>query len=127
MSDLQSGDYQHFLTTLKAQIQLAQQRASLVVNQELLKLYWNIGHDILQRQQQLGWGSKVIEQLAADLRHAFPELKGFSSRNLKYMRAFQQFRAILSAAVNQHCKPMRKIILPAKSMIKVDVFLASLT
>lgn len=90
MSDLQSGDYQHFLTALKTQIQHAQQRASLAVNQELLKLYWQIGHDILQRQQQLGWGSKVIEQLATDLRHAFPELKGFSSRNLKYMRAFAE-------------------------------------
>ena len=90
MSDLQSGDYQHFLTALKTQIQHAQQRASLAVNQELLKLYWQIGHDILQRQQQLGWGSKVIEQLAADLRKAFPELKGFSRSNLLYMRSFAE-------------------------------------
>lgn len=90
MSDLQSGDYQHFLTALKTQIQHAQQRASLAVNQELLKLYWQIGHDILKRQQQLGWGSKVIEQLAADLRKAFPELKGFSRSNLLYMRSFAE-------------------------------------
>ena len=60
----------------------------MTVNQELLKLYWQIGNDILQRQQQQGWGSKVIDQLAKDLRVAFPELKGFSARNLKYMRAF---------------------------------------
>jgi Uncharacterized conserved protein len=56
----------------------------------LLKLYWQIGNDILQRQQQQGWGTKVIEQLAQDLRQAFPELKGFSARNLKYMRAFAE-------------------------------------
>ncbi|WP_022953326.1 PDDEXK nuclease domain-containing protein [Leucothrix mucor] len=90
MSDLQSGDYQHFLTALKTQIQHAQQRAALAVNQELLKLYWQVGHDILKRQQQLGWGSKVIEQLAADLRKAFPELKGFSRSNLLYMRSFAE-------------------------------------
>jgi len=62
----------------------------LAVIQGLLKLYWQIGNDILQRQQQQGWGSKVIDQLAKDLRVAFPELKGFSARNLKYMRAFAE-------------------------------------
>ena len=88
MSDLQPVDYQLWLGDLKAQIQVAQQRAVLAVNQELLKLYWQIGNDILQRQQQQGWGSKVIDQLAKDLRVAFPELKGFSRSNLLYMRAF---------------------------------------
>ena len=88
MSDLQPVGYQLWLGGLKAQIQLAQQRAVLAVNQELLKLYWQIGNDILQRQQQQGWGSKVIDQLAKDLRVAFPELKGFSRSNLLYMRAF---------------------------------------
>ena len=62
----------------------------MAVIQGLLKLYWQIGNDILQRQQQQGWGSKVIDQLAKDLRVAFPELKGFSARNLKYMRAFAE-------------------------------------
>ena len=90
MSDLQSVGYQLWLGDLKAQIQVAQQQAVLAVNQELLKLYWQIGNDILQRQQQQGWGSKVIDQLAKDLRVAFPELKGFSARNLKYMRAFAE-------------------------------------
>ncbi len=90
MSDLQPVGYQLWLGDLKAQIQVAQQRAVLAVNQELLKLYWQIGNDILQRQQQQGWGSKVIDQLAKDLRVAFPELKGFSARNLKYMRAFSE-------------------------------------
>jgi len=90
MSDLQPVGYELWLGDLKAQIQVAQQRAILAVNQELLKLYLQIGNDILQRQQQQGWGSKVIDQLAKDLRVAFPELKGFSARNLKYMRAFAE-------------------------------------
>ena len=63
-------------------------RAILSVNRELVLLYWQIGRDILNRQQQRGWGAKVIENLAADLQKAFPEMKSFSPRNLKYMRSF---------------------------------------
>jgi len=65
-------------------------RAALAVNRELVLLYWRIGQDILERQRQSGWGSKVIDRLAADLRSAFPEMSGFSPRNLKYMRAFAE-------------------------------------
>jgi predicted nuclease of restriction endonuclease-like (RecB) superfamily len=68
----------------------AQQRATLAVNRELVLLYWQIGRDILARQAQQGWGAKVIERLSHDLRIAFPEMKGFSPRNLKYMRAFAE-------------------------------------
>ena len=84
------GDYNSFLQTLKERIQSAQRRAALAVNRELVILYWQIGHDILVEQQQRGWGAKVIDQLAADLRQAFPGAKGFSPRNLKYMRAFAE-------------------------------------
>jgi predicted nuclease of restriction endonuclease-like (RecB) superfamily len=77
-----------FLADLKKRIRHAQLRAVLSVNRELILLYWQIGRDILNRQQQHGWGAKVIDRLAADLRRAFPDTKGFSSRNLKYMRAF---------------------------------------
>jgi len=90
MNELQFADYQAWLKSLKAQIQAARQRAVLAVNQELLKLYWQIGDEILQRQQQQGWGSKVIDQLALDLRQAFPDMKGFSRSNLLYMRSFAE-------------------------------------
>ncbi len=82
--------YGDWLTELKYRIHTAQQRATLAVNRELVLLYWQIGHDILTRQTQQGWGAKVIERLAQDLRAAFPDMKGFSPRNLKYMRAFAQ-------------------------------------
>ena len=62
----------------------------LAVNRELVLLYWQIGRDILARQASQGWGAKVIERLSHDLRTAFPQMKGFSPRNLKYMRAFAQ-------------------------------------
>lgn len=82
--------YNDFLHDLKERIRRAQVRAVLAVNRELVLLYWQIGCDILTRQQQQGWGAKVIERLAKDLQREFPEMKGFSSRNLKYMRAFAE-------------------------------------
>jgi predicted nuclease of restriction endonuclease-like (RecB) superfamily len=82
--------YSNWLADLKNRIHNAQQRVSLAVNRELILLYWQIGRDILQRQAEQGWGAKVIERLAHDLRVAFPDMKGFSSRNLKYMRAFAE-------------------------------------
>lgn len=82
--------YADWLADLKTRIQTAQLRAALAINRELVSLYWQIGHDILERQADQGWGSKVIDRLAHDLRTAFPEMKGYSSRNLKYMRAFAQ-------------------------------------
>lgn len=90
MSDLTSEDYQAWLSQLKSQIQNIQQRTVVAVNQELLKLYWQIGHEILQRQKNQGWGSKVIAQLSIDLAQAFPEMKGFSRTNLLSMRSFAQ-------------------------------------
>jgi predicted nuclease of restriction endonuclease-like (RecB) superfamily len=79
--------YAEWLAELKRRIHAAQQRATLAVNRELVLLYWQIGGDILERQAQQGWGAKVIDRLAKDLRAAFPDMKGFSPRNLKYMRA----------------------------------------
>jgi predicted nuclease of restriction endonuclease-like (RecB) superfamily len=82
--------YANWLADLKSRIHSAQQHATLAVNRELVLLYWQIGRDILTRQSVQGWGAKVIERLAQDLRVAFPDMKGFSPRNLKYMRAFAQ-------------------------------------
>jgi predicted nuclease of restriction endonuclease-like (RecB) superfamily len=81
-------NYDDFLQNLKERIRLAQVRAALAVNRELVLLYWQIGREILDRQQQEGWGTKVIEHLARDLRLEFPDMKGFSRTNLMYMRAF---------------------------------------
>jgi len=82
--------YADWLAELKSRIHHAQQRATLAVNRELVLLYWQIGRDILARQAEQGWGAKVIDRLAHDLRAAFPEMKGFSRANLMYMRAFAE-------------------------------------
>lgn len=82
--------YFGLLNDLKQQIRSAQVKAALAVNRELISLYWKIGTVILQRQQQEGWGGKVIERLAKDLKHEFPDMKGFSRSNLLSMRAFAE-------------------------------------
>jgi len=74
--------YAHWLAELKTRIASARQRAALSVNQEQIRLYWQIGCDILERQTNQGWGSKVIDRLASDLKDSFPDIKGFSSRNV---------------------------------------------
>lgn len=82
--------YADWLTQLKVDIAQARQRAALAVNAELVQLYHRIGAEIRQRQQVNAWGAKVIERLARDLSDAFPDIRGFSSRNLKYMAFFAQ-------------------------------------
>ena len=90
MRGIISKSYQDFLTRLKAQIRTAQVRAALSVNQELVLLYWQIGKEILTRQKEDGWGTRVIERLAKDLRSEFPDMQGLSARNLSYMKAFAE-------------------------------------
>jgi predicted nuclease of restriction endonuclease-like (RecB) superfamily len=85
--DLPEG-YPEFIVSLKQRIRSAQVKAAVSVNRELVLLYWQIGNDILTRQEREGWGAKVIDRLSADLLHEFPDMKGFSVRNLKYMRKF---------------------------------------
>src|ERR1700754_3649907 len=87
---LWGDDYRNWLTELKQRVERARQRAAASVNRELITLYWQIGRDILERQQKQGWGADVIDRLARDLKAAFPDMRGFSPRNLKYMRAIAQ-------------------------------------
>jgi predicted nuclease of restriction endonuclease-like (RecB) superfamily len=83
-------DYPTFLQDLKTRIRARQSRAMLAANRELITLYWEIGKAILNRQLEAGWGAQVVRQLAKDLRFAFPEMTGFSTRNLNYMRSLAE-------------------------------------
>ncbi len=80
--------YAELLEALKARVRSTQVRAARAANTEVLRLYWSIGRDILDRQDQAGWGTGVVDQLATDLRLEFPDQRGRSRRNLLYMRAF---------------------------------------
>lgn len=83
-----SSEYKNLISGIKNQIKTSRQKALLAVNKELLILYWNIGRTILEYQEKEGWGAKVIDNIAKEIKSEFPELKGFSPRNLKYMRKF---------------------------------------
>ena len=89
-SDALPADYPQFLAEIKARIGAARTRAVLAVNSELIRLYWEIGHEILERQGREGWGSGVTKRLSVDLRREFADMKGLSETNLRHMRAFAQ-------------------------------------
>lgn len=84
------NSYLRFIEEIKTEIR--QQRISVVLNANasMICLYWNIGQAILQKQADEGWGAKIIDRIAADIKTAFPEMSGFSPRNIKYMRRFAQ-------------------------------------
>lgn len=84
------SDYGVLLEDLKQRITTERLRVTLAANAAMVLLYWDIGRAILQRQESEGWGAKVIDRLSNDLREAFPDMKGLSPRNLKYMRAFAE-------------------------------------
>ena len=82
--------YSVFLGNLKKRIQQERLKVVLSANAALVMMYWDIGRSILQKQNNEGWGAKVIDRLSLDLKYAFPEMSGFSPRNLKYMRKFAE-------------------------------------
>lgn len=94
--------YGPFLEDLKARIRSARLRAAFAVNSELVTLYWSIGWQVLNAQHLQGYGTRIVPRLADDLTKAFPEMKGFSVRNLNYMLAFARAwpdREVLQQAV----------------------------
>lgn len=103
--DLVAPDgYNLTLAALKHRVREARVQAQRVVNTQLIELYWHIGNEILSQQERRGWGSKVISQLASDLRAEFPKMTGLSRSNLHYMRAFAaawRDEAVVQQAVGQ--------------------------
>jgi len=86
-----SKDYRQWLIDLKSKIRQSQIKAAIRVNEELLRLYWSMGQDIVVRQMESTWGSGFFQKLSADLRSEFPDMKGFSYSNLKYCKQFYLF------------------------------------
>lgn len=82
--------YPALLDSVSERVVRGHRRAVAAANSELTATYWAIGRDILNRQAEQGWGSKVIDRLSADLKRRFPDARGYSPRNLNYMRALAQ-------------------------------------
>jgi predicted nuclease of restriction endonuclease-like (RecB) superfamily len=83
-------EYSDLFEEIKTKVDGSRLRMVMAANTAMVVLYWEIGQLILQRQEQQGWGAKVIDRLSYDLRDAFPDMKGFSPRNLQFMRAFAE-------------------------------------
>jgi len=84
-------NYILFLSEIKNKIKQAQIKAAIKVNEELLRLYWDMAKMIVQKQKESKWGDGIIKQISSDLKQEFPNLKGFSERNLKYIKQWYIF------------------------------------
>ncbi len=89
LNELPSG-YTDFISDIKNQITNQIVKSRLSANKHMIILYWHIGKAILQKQDEEGWGSKIIDRMSYDLKEEFPDMKGFSPRNLKYMKKFAE-------------------------------------
>lgn len=87
------ADYKKWLNGLKQKFRIVQVKAAIAVNSEMLHFYWELGADIVEKQSAAKWGDKFIRQLSLDLMSEFPGIKGFSERNLKYIRQWYLFYA----------------------------------
>lgn len=94
-------EYKAFILELKERVRSSQLKAAVKVNYELLDLYWNLGKDIVSKQEQYLWGDSFIQSLSKDLQKEFPDIKGFSVSNLKYIRRFYLFYEKSQQAVDQ--------------------------
>lgn len=91
-------NYLNFLKDIKERLKTAQIRAALAANTEQIKFYWELGKDLIEKQKAFKWGEHFLEELSDDMRRAFPEMQGFSLRNLQRMRQFAQIYPDLSIA-----------------------------
>ena len=96
------ADYGVFFSEIKAIVARERIKAVMAANATMVLMYWDLGQSILLRQRNEGWGARVIDRLSHDLKSAFPDMTGFSPRNLKYMRQFSEAwpdRAIVQRTV----------------------------
>lgn len=94
-------EYKQWLVEIKNKVRAAQLKAATVVNNAFIEFYWELGKMIVEKQVQASWGDKVIGRLSKDLQEEFPDLKGFSTTNLKYCRLFYKFYASLFQEIGQ--------------------------
>jgi len=97
----QNSEYRAWLATLKQTVQQTQLKAAVQVNTTLLTFYWQLGEEIVQRQAQARWGDGFLKQLSSDLMAEFPDIKGFSKRNLELIRQWHLFWATTPAIAKQ--------------------------
>ena len=92
-TELNLSEYKNWITELKSKIHAARRKIAYSINSQLLEMYWEIGKDISEKQEEAKWGSKFIEQTALELKHEFPDIKGFSRRNIYAIRQWYKFHS----------------------------------
>ena len=115
------ANYKDFLKDIKERLKSAQIRAALAANQELIKFYWELGREILAKQKAYKWGEQFLKQFSQDMKAAFPEMTGFSVRNLQRMRQFATLYPTLSFATQAVSQLPWGHILRLIQMVKNDV------
>ncbi|MBI5141846.1 MAG: hypothetical protein HZA20_06600 [Nitrospirae bacterium] len=113
-SPITSDGYRAFIQDVKQRIQSAQIKAAVAVNQTLLCLYWDIAASIVAKQQEAAWGDGFLVQMSRDLQEAFPDMKGFSKRNLEVMRQWYRFWVREPAIAQQLVAQIPAEIIPAQ-------------
>jgi predicted nuclease of restriction endonuclease-like (RecB) superfamily len=121
----QNNEYASWLKELKTTIQKRQLKAAVAVNNEIIMLYWELGNEIVQKQENAKWGSGFIDQLSKDLKDAFPEMSGFSSGNLRYARMFYLFYSPSPLICEQPVRKLKDIdnqtsIIPEQPVRKLE-------
>ncbi len=90
-TELNLSEYKNWIAELKSKIHAARRKVAYSINSQLIEMYWEIGKDISEKQEESKWGSKFIEQIALELKHEFPEINGFSRRNIYAIRQWYKF------------------------------------
>ena len=98
---IKKTEYANWIKSIKVKVKNARSKIALSVNSSVLELYWEIGKDIHLKISEANWGTKIIEQVATDLKLEFPDIKGFSKRNIYAMRQWYLFYSQLSPFVPQ--------------------------
>jgi hypothetical protein len=90
---IKTPEYRTFIQEIKQRTQSSQIKAAIAVNQELLRLYWDLAERMVEKQREAAWGDGLLAQISQDLKTEFPDIKGFSVRNLEGMRQWYRFWA----------------------------------
>lgn len=111
-----NDDYKNWLKELKSKIQQTQIKAALAVNSQLITLYWDLGKQIAEKQENAAWGSGFINQLSKDLKSEFPGMGGFSANNLRYCKSFFLF---YFSNISIHAQVVRKLESNANQSVSI--------
>jgi len=122
---LKDKDYLLWINEIKEKINRLQIKAAIAVNHEMLAFYWDLGKGIVYKQTKKNWGDAVIEQLSKDLQSEYPEMKGFSTRNLFYMKSWYLFYNNQFDLV-QHVVALNQIPVKINSAEKVQQLVAQI-